>query len=81
MWLTSYLSPEASDFYDIHKKNLVRTAITFFNGTKDMQIPYQQLLPLASNDKIKIVLLDGFKHREDNQKMDNLLKKVLDLLD
>ncbi|EFR61275.1 hypothetical protein [Lactobacillus jensenii] len=46
-----------------------------------MQIPYQQLLPLASNDKIKIVLLDGFKHREANQKMDNLLKKVLDLLD
>lgn len=81
VWLTSYLSPEASDFYDIHKKNLVRTAITFFNGTKDMQIPYQQLLPLASNDKIKIVLLDGFKHREANQKMDNLLKKVLDLLD
>lgn len=76
-WLLKYVDKHALDYLSHIGKS--RKPISFIQGTNDLQCPYQQFLALKSN-KENLILMNGYKHRENGTKLKNVIHCLIDEL-
>lgn len=73
-WLLMYMDKNAPNYVSHTGKNSKK--IVFIQGTNDQQCPYQQFLTLkASNEKV--ILMEGYKHRETGFKLYHVIESLI----
>jgi dipeptidyl aminopeptidase/acylaminoacyl peptidase len=73
-WLMKYLDKEAPDY--LSNKGSGDNKISFIQGTKDQQCPFQQFLALKSGNE-RVILMKNFKHRETGSKLNQVIECLM----